>query len=142
MRKLIDHVYIAVTIAFTVYGLLIMKWRIAKIGKLPDDVFEKIKLLLLLVVDPYIFSGFLAAFLASMAWMVAMTKFELSYAYPFTSLNFVVVLLLSGWILHEPLGIQKYIGIFFIVLGTTVAAFNLLCRSISAFRFSCCGRCS
>ena len=35
MRKLIDHVYIAVTIAFTVYGLLIMKWRIAKIGKLP-----------------------------------------------------------------------------------------------------------
>ncbi len=122
MRKLIDHVYIAVTIAFTVYGLLIMKWRIAKIGKLPDDVFEKIKLLLLLVVDPYIFSGFLAAFLASMAWMVAMTKFELSYAYPFTSLNFVVVLLLSGWILHEPLGIQKYIGIFFIVLGTTVAA--------------------
>ena len=51
-----------------------------------------------------------------------MTKFELSRAYSFVSLNFVVVLLLSGWILHEPLTVPKYIGIFFIVLGATIAA--------------------
>jgi uncharacterized membrane protein len=72
--------------------------------------------------DPAIFSGFAAAFLASLAWMAAMTKFELSHAYPFMSLNFVVVLLLSGWILSEPVTLQRMAGVILIVLGTVVAA--------------------
>ena len=51
-----------------------------------------------------------------------MTKFELSHAYPFMSLNFVVVLLLSGWLLNETLTVQKFAGVLLIVLGTIVAA--------------------
>lgn len=122
MSRFLSYLCIAATIAFTVYGQLILKWRIAQFGSLPAGTLEKLKFLVALVFDPYIFSGFLSAFLASMAWMAAMTKFELSHAYPFISLNFAVVLLLSGWILHEPLTAPKYIGIFFIVLGTTIAA--------------------
>ena len=123
MHRVIDYIYIFATVAFTVYGLLIQKWRIAQVAaSFPETALEKAKFLLLLLFDPFIFSGLFAAFLASLAWMAAMTKFELSHAYPFTSLNFVMVLLLSGWILHEPLSAPKYIGIFFIVLGTTIAA--------------------
>jgi len=51
-----------------------------------------------------------------------MTKFDLSHAYPFMSLNFVVVLLLSGWLLSEPFTFQKAFGVGLIVLGTVVAA--------------------
>jgi uncharacterized membrane protein len=54
--------------------------------------------------------------------MAAMTKFNLSYAYPFMSLNFVLVLVLSVWLLSEPVTLQKVIGIGLIVLGTVVAA--------------------
>ena len=50
-----------------------------------------------------------------------MTKFDLSHAYPFMSLNFVVVLLLTGWLLSEPVTLQKTLGITLIVLGTVVA---------------------
>lgn len=84
--------------------------------------FEKIKFLISLLFDPAIFSDFVAAFLASLAWMGAMTKFDLSHAYPFMSLNFVVVLLLSGWLLSEPMTLQKAVGVGLIVLGTIVAA--------------------
>ena len=89
---------------------------------LPEDTFEKLKFLVGLLFDPAIFSGFAAAFLASLAWMAAMSKFDLSHAYPFMSLNFVVVLLLSAWLLGEPLTISKMLGISLIVLGTVVAA--------------------
>ena len=51
-----------------------------------------------------------------------MTKFELSHAYPFMSLNFVVVLLLSGWFLNEPVTPQRILGVGLIVFGTMVAA--------------------
>lgn len=122
MPRLLDYIYIFLTIGFTVYGQLILKWRISKFGPLPVDAFEKLKFLLSLFLDPAIFSGFAAGFLASLAWMAAMTKFELSHAYPFMSLNFVVVLLLSGWLLSEPITPQKVIGIGLIIAGTMVAA--------------------
>ncbi|MBB6156406.1 putative membrane protein [Pseudomonas sp. JAI115] len=122
MIRVFDYMYILATIVFTVYGQLILKWRIAQFGPLPVDTFSKIKFLLGLLLDPAIFSGFAAAFLASLAWMAAMTKFELSHAYPFMSINFVVVLLLSAWILSEPITLQKVLGVGLIVVGTVVAA--------------------
>jgi uncharacterized membrane protein len=117
-----DYLYIAATIGFTVYGQLILKWRIRDFGALPTDPLEKLKFLVYLLFDPAIFSGFVAAFLASLAWMAAMTKFDLSHAYPFMSLTFVVVLLLSGWLLSEPLSVAKVMGVALIVVGTVVAA--------------------
>lgn len=122
MSRPLDYLYIALTIGFTVYGQLILKWRIADYGPLPVNTVEKLKFLVGLMFDPAIFSGFFAGFLASLAWMAAMTKFDLSHAYPFMSLNFVVVLLLSGWILNEALTPQKAIGVSLIVLGTIMAA--------------------
>jgi len=122
MARLFDYFYILATIGFTVYGQLILKWRISKFGPLPVDAFDKLKFVISLLFDPAIFSGFTAAFLASLAWMAAMTKFDLSHAYPFMSLNFVVVLFLSGWLLNEPLTLQKIFGVALIVLGTVVAA--------------------
>lgn len=122
MQKVYDYIYIFATIGFTVYGQLVLKWRIEGFGPLPLGTFEKFKFLILLLADPVIFSGFVAAFLASLTWMAAMTKFELSYAYPFMSLNFVVVLLLSGLLLNETLTFQKSIGVSLIVLGTIIAA--------------------
>jgi uncharacterized membrane protein len=122
MSRLFDYFYIFSTIGFTVYGQLILKWRIARFGPLPVHTREKVIFLVSLLFDPAIFSGFAAAFLASLAWMAAMTKFDLSHAYPFMSLNFVVVLLLSGWLLSEPVTLKKALGVGLIVLGTAVAA--------------------
>lgn len=122
MLRYIDYIYILATIVFTVYGQLILKWRIDKFGPLPTEFFDKLKFLVLLLTDPLIFSGFAAAFLASLAWMAAMTRFELSHAYPFMSLNFVIVLLLSGWLLSEPVTLPKALGVGLIVFGTIVAA--------------------
>lgn len=120
--RYLDYLYIAATIGFTVYGQLILKWRIRNFGPLPVDPVSKLQFLLSLLLDPAIFSGFAAAFLAALAWMAAMTKFELSHAYPFMSLNFMMVLILSGVLLREPLTPPKLIGVMLIVLGTTVAA--------------------
>jgi uncharacterized membrane protein len=122
MARIFDYVYIFATIIFTVYGQLILKTRISKYGALPDDMFGKVKHLLWLLLDPGIFSGFVAAFLASLAWMITMTKFDLSYAYPFMSLNFVIVIILSYWLLGEPLSLNNVIGVGFIVFGTIIVS--------------------
>ncbi|WP_454692604.1 EamA family transporter [Achromobacter aloeverae] len=119
---MLDYGYIFGTILFTVYGQFALKMRIGQFGPLPTNLMEKIIFLVKLIFDPVIFSGFFAGFLASLSWMAAMTKFELSHAYPFMSLNFVIVLLLSGLILSEPLTVAKIIGTALIVCGTIVVA--------------------
>jgi drug/metabolite transporter (DMT)-like permease len=38
------------------------------------------------------------------------------------SLNFALVLVLSGWLLHEPVSLYRVAGVALIVAGTIVAA--------------------
>lgn len=122
MSRYLDYLYIAATILFTVYGQLILKARVVHYGPMPADPVSKLKFLLFLFLDPYIISGIAAAFLASLAWMAAMTKFDLSHAYPFMSLNFAIVLVFSVLFLSEPLTVAKTLGIGLIIIGTVVAA--------------------
>ena len=54
--------------------------------------------------------------------MVTMSKLEISYAYPFTSLGFVAVVLLSALLVGENLNMWRIIGVILIVVGLTVAS--------------------
>lgn len=116
--------YIAGTIIFTVYGQLILKWKISQYGMMPEMLGDKILFLFKLLLDPYIFSGFLSAFIASFFWMAAMTKFELSYAYPFMSLSFVLVFGFSVYFLHETTNMYKILGLLLIVSGIIITSMS------------------
>lgn len=114
------YLYIFGTIAFTVYGQLILKWQIDKQGSLPELFLDKLIFLFQLLLNPWILSGLFAAFLASLCWMAAMTKFDISFAYPFMSISFVLVFILSALLFNEPISMQKALGMAFIVLGIIV----------------------
>lgn len=115
---MMGYFYIAGTVLFTVYGQIVLKWRIANYGALPEQMSEKIVFLFKLLLDPYIFSGFVAAFLASFFWMAAMTKFDLSHAYPIIVGGLALVTsIIAIAFLKEPITIYKVLGIFFIIVG-------------------------
>lgn len=116
------YLYIALTILFTVYGQFIIKWQVGLAGSLPVDNIKKVLFLLQLFLNPWVISGFVSAFLASLAWMAAMTKFPLNYAYPFMSLSFVLVLLLSPLLLNEAITMYKLIGMSLIVMGIIISS--------------------
>ena len=117
-----NYLYIALTIVLTVYGQIMLKLQVGKAGALPAGAADKLLFMLKLLLNPWVVSAFAAAFLASVAWMAAMTKFELGHAYPFMALNFVVVLLLGAWLFHEPLSMLRIAGVTLICVGTVVAA--------------------
>jgi multidrug transporter EmrE-like cation transporter len=116
------YLYILLTIIFTVYGQLILKYRIAMHGIMPENIFPKLLFLLKLFLDPLIFSGFFSAFLASLCWMAAMTKFELSHAYPFMSLAYVLVFLFSIIFMNETFTMNKIVGLVLIILGIIISS--------------------
>lgn len=116
-----SYLYIVGCILFTVYGQLILKWRMNQYEVLPVEPLNKVFVLVkLILVDPYILSSFVAAFLASLFWMAAMTKFPLSFAYPFMSSAFVIVILFSVLFFGEALNFYKLFGIGLIIAGMIV----------------------
>lgn len=119
---MIGYFYILGTITFTVYGQLILKWRIAQYGQLPAETWDKVYFLAKLFLDPFLLSGLGSAFVASLFWIAAMTKFDVSYAYPFMSLAFVLVLVLSAWLFKEPITLNKILGMAFIVVGIIITS--------------------
>ncbi len=110
---------VALTILFTVYGQLILKWQLSGLT-LPEGWVEKVTFLLKQLLNPWIFSGFAAAFLASLCWMAAMTRLKLSVAYPYTSLSLVLVLVMSHFLFGEVVTPSKIFGTFLIVAGLII----------------------
>lgn len=122
VTRLIDHFYIFSTILLTVYSQMIMRWQVGLAGELPAEGLGKVYFIARLLINPWVLSGILATFLSGISWMLAMTKFDVSYAFPFVGLNFVLVLSASAFLLHEPLNLAKLIGTVLIVFGVVIIA--------------------
>ncbi len=116
------HVYILLTLVFTVYGQLVLKWQMGGVGPMPPGGWPKLVFLLSQFLNPWVVSGLVSAFVASLAWMAAMTHFELNYAYPFMSLAFVIVMALGVLFLGETVTWPKIAGTVLVVAGLTVIA--------------------
>lgn len=117
-----SYIYIFLTIFFTVYGQFIIKWQVMKAGTMPVLLMDKLFFLGQLLLNGWVISALLAAFLASVTWMAAMTKLPLGYAYPFVSLSFVLVVLLSGVFFNESITPFKLIGVTLIILGVGIGS--------------------
>ncbi len=111
-------VYIVATVLLVVYGQLIIKWKVVEAGQPPEALIGKLYFFLKLIVDPFVLSGFCAALLGSLCWMAAMTKFELSQAYPIVvGLMAVLTSVFAVILFKEAVGFYKMVGLFFLVVG-------------------------
>lgn len=119
---MIGYFFIALTILLTFYGQMIIKWQAGLAGPMPVSFGAKFIFLLHVCLNPWVLSGFAAAFLASVSWIAAMTKMELSHAYPFVGATFVLVLIGSGFFFGEAITPLKIAGMALIVLGIIVAS--------------------
>lgn len=119
---MIRYLYVVATLLLTVYGQLVVKWQVNQAGRLPADLSGKLTFVGRLVLNPWVISAFVGAFLAAACWMMAMTHFSLSRAYPFMSLSFAFVLIGSALWLGEALTFSKLAGVIIIGVGLAVGS--------------------
>ena len=113
---------VAATVALTVYGQLVFKWRVDDAGAFPDGGGERLEYIGRLFLDPWVISVFVSALVASVTWALALTRFELSFAYPFMALSFVLVLVFGAAFLSESVTAAKVAGVVLIVVGLVIAS--------------------
>jgi multidrug transporter EmrE-like cation transporter len=116
------YIFVAATVLFTVYGQLIIKWQTGKAGEFPTGSSARVNYLTHFLINPWVISSLLSAVIAAFAWIAALSKLELSRAYPFVSASFVLVLILSALVFNESLSLPKLIGAALIVAGLIVGS--------------------
>jgi drug/metabolite transporter (DMT)-like permease len=108
-------------LALTVYGQLVIKARAlmhaAETAALPSKLYY----LLAMLTDYSVLSGFAAAFIAGICWMLAIERLDLALAYPFLALSFVLVPLGSLYFFGELVPPMQWLGLGLIVAGVTVS---------------------
>lgn len=122
MIRSFDHGYLAAMIFFSVYSQLIIRWQVSLAGPLPETLEGKALFIFRLLLSPWVISALAATFFSGISWMLAMTKFEISYAYPWASLNYVFMLAFGVLLFGEHLTLTKMIGTGLIVAGIVVLA--------------------
>lgn len=115
------YLAVAITVALTVYGQGVVKWRVNRAGDSPPQVADQLTWAAELFLDPWVWTAAVAVVLASMAWLSALSRLELSTAYPLMSTSLILVVLLGAFAFDEPLGFTKVAGAGLVVIGIIIA---------------------
>jgi multidrug transporter EmrE-like cation transporter len=122
MREVPGWVYVGLVVLFTVYAQLVIKWQVDGTGTVGTTGGARIGTSLRLLLNPWVISAFAAAGVAALCWIMALSHYELSKAYPFMGLTFVIVVLAGSALFGEDLTVPKIIGTLCVVGGLAIAA--------------------
>lgn len=79
-------------------------------------------LVAMILQSPLIIGGLLLYGVGALAWIMVLRRLDLSYAYPFLALNFVLITVISYFILDEHIPPLRLLGIGVIVIGILLIA--------------------
>lgn len=68
----------------------------------------------------YIWGGMACYAISILVWLVVLSKVEVSYAYPFLSIGYIVTAFIGYFFLGESMGMSKIIGILTICVGIVI----------------------
>jgi len=70
--------------------------------------------------NPYVLGGLFFSVASIASWLIALSKLNLSVAYPFMSLTFPLVLICSIFFFNEPISLMRWSGVALIMMGLIV----------------------
>ncbi len=70
-----------------------------------------------LATEPHILGGLACYVVSVVAWILVLSRVEVSLAYPMISFGYIVTALASWWLFGETLSIERISGILVIMLG-------------------------
>ena len=113
---------VLITVVSTVAGQILLKIGVDRIGAIPSDVRAIPSFLLAALLEWRVFFALALAFVGALAWISAVSLVDLTFAYPFMSLTFVIVQILGVLLLGEPWNWYRAGGVTLIALGIIVAS--------------------
>ncbi len=114
---------VAISIVSSVSGQVFLKVGMSQIGFLdsqhmaaPLQVFSRV------LTNPMVIIGLACYGLGAAAWLLVLSRLDLSYAYPFLAANFVLITVASRVLLGETVPLMRWFGVAVICLGVLMVS--------------------
>ncbi|NPV46906.1 MAG: multidrug resistance protein [Armatimonadetes bacterium] len=120
---------LVVAILLGAAGQIALKSGLNRLGAKPSPV-----VVLKSIFTPLIFTGFACYGLSSILYLLALSRLELSYAYPMVALSYVVVTFLSWRLLGEAVPLLRTAGLAVICIGVILVACSYRGHAAAASR--------
>lgn len=111
---------ILISILFGAVGQLLMKFGTNHVGAAEGD--EVAALLVKYFTNLPILAGLSFYALSAVIWIFAISKVELSFAYPMVALSYVLVVTVSYFLFGESVGALRIAGLITIIAGVLMIA--------------------
>jgi drug/metabolite transporter (DMT)-like permease len=106
----------AASAVFVVSGHLLIKAGLNSLAPVPAST-EFVARVLHVVLHPMVVAGLLIYLMGTVCWMRAVSQKEISFLYPLSSVNFVLIAAASMVLLQEEISARRMAGVGFVVCG-------------------------
>lgn len=119
MRPIVVALFLAVAIGLGAFGQIALKYGMSKVS-LGSASLGLAGQVIRSIFTPYVFLGFVCYAVSSCFWLVVISKWNLSYAYPMIAIGYVVVVFLSRLFFKEPVTPLQWLGIIMMCGGLAI----------------------
>ncbi len=124
MSTLQAHMLALATPIFAAISQILMKWQTSLTKDQLEELDSKLLFLAHFLLRPWVVAAFFFTFLGGITWILAISKLELSQAYPYVAITFIVVPAAGLFIFGETMSTQKLLGTAVVVAGVGLVMFD------------------
>jgi drug/metabolite transporter (DMT)-like permease len=110
-------IYILISVVSGAVGQILLKTGMNSVGALTLNLSGLPSILWRMGTNPYVFIGLVVYVGGVVFWLAALSRVDLSYAYPFASLSYGVMLLASWRLFDEDITGMRMLGTLVVMLG-------------------------
>jgi drug/metabolite transporter (DMT)-like permease len=110
-------VYIVISVMGGAVGQILLKKGMGSLGPLTLTLNRLGEVLWRMGTNPYVIAGLAIYVTGTVFWLAALSRVDLSYAYPFASLSYVVMLVAAWLLFKENLSLMRLAGTAVVFVG-------------------------
>lgn len=112
--------FILITVAGNAIAQVLLKSGMTSVGGLALEGRSPVALFFQVLFNPFVFVGLCTYIVAMGAYLFVLSRVDVSFAFPFLSLAYVLVAIYAYLFMNETMSFNHIAGIGLIVLGTVV----------------------
>ena len=110
-----NYIYLLISVLLGATAQVVLKKGVQAVG--PISIATLIPNIGSIFFCPYIISGIVLYGASLMVWLIVLSRMELSRAYPFVSLGYIITFIFGIVLLDEKMSHYKIFGLLFIIAG-------------------------
>jgi len=116
---------LVISVVFAVAGQFTLKTAMNEVGRIgATEIAAAGDTITRALREPRLWLGLMLFGISAMFWLVVLSRVDLSVAYPFVGLSYIVVVLFSRLFLHEQVTALRWLGVVVVAIGIAIIGFS------------------